>query len=291
MKYKIIHTTRYEYPNSVSGYHSVACLHPKSTEAQVCTDFSLRITPSPAEVIQRTDFFGNTIHYFSVQTPHRELLVEAQSTVTNVTPEPELNLGHRYTCQEAYTLLHADADKKNEVLQYMLPSPFVHWSDTIRAFAQGCFADDKPLVDAVKDLCQKIYQEFQFKPDFTTVHTPLETVLEARKGVCQDFSHLAIASIRSMGFAARYVSGYLETLPPPGKEKLQGSDASHAWISAYVPELGWCDFDPTNNVVPGQRHITTAWGRDYSDVPPLKGILLSSGQQKLHVEVDVVPMG
>jgi transglutaminase-like putative cysteine protease len=146
------------------------------------------------------------------------------------------------------------------------------------------------LYKCIEALCRKIYSEFDFVPDFTTVHTPIKDVLAAKKGVCQDFSHLAIACIRSFGFAARYVSGYLETLPPPGRPKLQGSDASHAWISVYIPDYGWCDFDPTNNIIPGERHIVTAWGRDYSDVPPLKGIIFSYGKHTLSVEVDVIPV-
>jgi transglutaminase-like putative cysteine protease len=166
----------------------------------------------------------------------------------------------------------------------------VKWDAEIKAFAADCFDDNVPLYECIAKLCRKIYTGFRFVPDFTTVNTPVKEVLAARKGVCQDFSHLAIACIRSFGFAARYVSGYLETLPPPGRPKLQGSDASHAWISVFIPDYGWCDFDPTNDVVPGERHIVTAWGRDYSDVPPLKGIIFSYGKHTLSVEVDVIPI-
>ncbi len=291
MKYKVVHKTVYTYKEPVSGYQSLACLYPKTTHTQTCTHFELKITPSPAEMVQRVDFFGNLVHYFSVQVPHKELVVEAQSQIENYFSEPELRLGSTYSCRQAKEIFQSDLAVKNEVLQFLLPSPFVHWDEEVIAFAGNSFPGDLPLYEAIMGFCKKIYTEFAFVPDATTVHTPLKTVLKEKKGVCQDFSHLALAGIRSMGFAARYVSGYLETLPPPGKEKLQGSDASHAWISAYVPGLGWCDFDPTNNVIPGERHLTTAWGRDYSDVTPLKGILLSSGQQKLDVEVDVVPLG
>ncbi len=171
-----------------------------------------------------------------------------------------------------------------------MPSPFVHWDEDIRRYARDCFAEEKSLYEAVRDFCGKIFREFAFDSRFSTVNTPLKTVLREKKGVCQDFSHLAIAGLRSLGFAARYVSGYLETLPPPGQRKLQGSDASHAWISAFIPGLGWCDFDPTNDIVPQERHLTTAWGRDYGDVPPLRGILSGSGRQRLKVEVDVLPI-
>lgn len=291
MKYRIVHRTTYRYKQPVSGYQSIACLYPKDTPTQTCTKFELKITPAPAEIVQRTDFFDNQVHYFSVQVPHKVLVVVAESTIENDFSEPELHLTSAYSCQQVREIFHNDLLTKNEVLQFTLPSPFVQWDEEIADFARACFDDNLPLFEAVRAFCNKIYTEFTFTSDATTVYTPLKTVLKEKKGVCQDFSHLALAGIRSMGFAARYVSGYLETLPPPGKEKLQGSDASHAWISAFVPGLGWCDFDPTNNVVPGERHITTAWGRDYSDVPPLKGILLSSGQQKLDVEVDVIPLG
>jgi transglutaminase-like putative cysteine protease len=291
MKYRVVHKTVYQYREPVSGYHSVACLYPRPTPTQVCSAFDLKITPAPAEVVRREDFFGNQVHYFSIQVPHKELVVEARSQVENHFSEPELHLNSSYGCREARELFQRDLNTKSEVMQYMLPSSFVQWDEEVQAFARDSFADDRPLYDSIKSFCGRIYADFAFIPDATTVHTPLKTVLREKKGVCQDFSHLALAGIRSMGFAARYVSGYLETQPPPGKVKLQGSDASHAWISAYVPGIGWCDFDPTNNVVPRQKHITTAWGRDYGDVPPLKGILLSSGQQRLKVEVDVVPTG
>lgn len=291
MKYKIIHRTVYSYKAPVNGYQSIACLHPKTTPSQTCSFFELKITPTPAEIVQRVDFFDNLVHYFSIQIPHKELVVEAQSQVENYYSEPELHLHPRYSCLEVKEILHRDQFIKIEVLQYLLPSPFVHWDEEIQDFARECFLNTQPFYDAIRFFCHKIFTEFTFMPEATTIHTPLKTVLREKKGVCQDFSHLALAGIRSMGFAARYVSGYLETLPPPGKEKLQGSDASHAWISVYVPGVGWCDFDPTNDLIPGERHITTAWGRDYSDVPPLKGILLSSGQQELEVEVDVIPLG
>jgi transglutaminase-like putative cysteine protease len=241
--------------------------------------------------VQRVDFFGNSVHYFSIQVPHKELRVAAKSTIENIVSGQELSYAEVYTCANAREAFLNDYQIKNEVMQYRLPSPFIQWDSEVEQFTRNCFAEEKSLFEAVRDLCSKIFHEFEFMPNYTTVHTPLKTILKEKKGVCQDFSHLAIAAIRSMGFAARYVSGYLETLPPPGKEKLKGSDASHAWISAYVPGIGWCDFDPTNNLIPRERHITTAWGRDYSDVPPLKGILFSSGQQKLTVEVDVLPVG
>ncbi|KAA6441760.1 transglutaminase family protein [Dyadobacter flavalbus] len=291
MKYKLIHKTEYKYAEPVSNYHSLLCLTPRTLPDQVCTEFRIEVTPEPSQIFERTDFYGNKTHYFSLHSPHKKLtvlttgVVERQSEMTGSLFIPSV-----VTCREARNRMLSERSLKIAFLEYMLPSPFVKWDQEIMDFAKDCFPDDRPLYECVELLCRKIYTEFKFVSDFTTIHTPIKEVLAARKGVCQDFSHLAIACIRSFGFAARYVSGYLETLPPPGKQKMQGSDASHAWISVYIPDYGWCDFDPTNNVVPGERHIVTAWGRDYNDVPPLKGIIFSYGKHTLSVEVDVIPL-
>lgn len=288
MRYKLTHRTKYSYLGPVNTYHSLVCLQPRTLVNQICHAFSLHITPTPVELVTRTDFFGNTIHYFSIDVSHRELIVVAHSDVESLPKEIVLtNLS--MSCLEARTYIWNTRSLKIELLQYLLPSPFIAWDDDIKKFAEGCFAESLPLYEGVKNLCHKIFTEFNFVSNFTNVHTSLKTVLKERKGVCQDFSHLAIACLRSMGFPARYVSGYIETLPAPGQKKLQGSDASHAWISAYIPSIGWCEFDPTNDIVPGERHIITAYGRDYGDVAPLKGIIFSSGKHSLSVEVDVIP--
>lgn len=285
MKYRLIHKTQYKYAGSVNSYHSLACVTPKNLPQQECSNFSLVISPFPDEISERTDYFGNTVHYFSIHKPHTRLTVLAKSLIeTRAFTIPEQPV----TCAEVRELLIHSL--KNKLLEYMLPSPFVYWDDDIRNYAKACFPDDEPLYRCARQLCHKIFAEFTYVPDFTTIYTPLKTVLKEKKGVCQDFSHLAIACFRSLGFAARYVSGYLETQPPPGKPKLQGSDATHAWVSVYVPGMGWCDFDPTNDVVPQERHIVTAWGRDYGDVPPLKGIIFSAGGHSFQVSVDVLPV-
>ena len=290
MRYKLTHRTKYNYFGSVSTYHSLVCLQPRQLEAQICRHFELRISPAPAEIVTRTDFFGNTLHYFSIDVAHKELIVIAESDVESFAKEP-VNEQLSMTCQAAKEHIWGTRALKVDLLQYLLPSNFIAWDDEITAFAQRFFLPDKPLYACVKDLCHAIFTEFKFDSNFTTVQTPLQTVLKEKRGVCQDFSHLAIASLRSMGFPARYVSGYLETLPPPGKKKLQGSDASHAWVSVYIPPLGWCEFDPTNDMIPQERHIVTAYGRDYSDIAPLKGIIFSSGRHTLSVAVDVIPKG
>ncbi|WP_394994879.1 transglutaminase N-terminal domain-containing protein [Emticicia sp.] len=286
MRYKLRHQTIYSYVNSVDNYQSVLCLQPQTLPTQICHSFNLAIEPSPIKIYSRKDYFGNTQSYFSLHEPHKRLVVIATSEI-EVLPKA-LPIISPITCEEASILFSHNQALKIELLQYQLPSHFIDWDDEIKAFAQTCLRPNTPLFEGVRQLSAKIFTEFQFKSGFTSVNTPLKTVLKERKGVCQDFSHLAIACLRSMGLAARYVSGYLETIPPIGRQKLQGSDASHAWISVYIPQMGWCEFDPTNNIIPQERHIITAYGRDYADVVPLKGIIFSSGDHKVKVEVDVV---
>jgi transglutaminase-like putative cysteine protease len=166
-------------------------------------------------------------------------------------------------------------------------TPVTSFEAGITNYALQSFTPGRPIYEAVYNLMGRIYKDFEFKPGFTTIATPLSEVMKQRKGVCQDFAHVGIACLRSIGLPARYVSGYIETLPPPGVEKLVGVDASHAWFSVFIPNIGWLDFDPTNNVVPSDQHITIGWGRDYFDITPLKGVILSSGPHRLSVSVDV----
>ncbi|WP_304200877.1 transglutaminase family protein [Flavobacterium alvei] len=288
MKYKLKHKTLYTYANAVHNYQSILCLQPRNSAKQICTNFQLEIEPKPSKIYSRTDYFGNIQHYFSLHESHKSLKVTVSSEIEVL--KNEVQPLSTITCEEARVKFTTDRPLKIEVLQYQLPSQFISWDEEIVAFAETCLRPNVPLFEAVLDLIKKIYTEFQFKSGATNINTPLKTVLKERKGVCQDFSHLAIASLRSVGIPAKYVSGYIETLPPKGKVKLEGSDASHAWISVYIPDMGWCEFDPTNNMIPQQRHIVTAYGRDFADVSPLKGIIFSSGEQKIKVEVDVIPL-
>jgi transglutaminase-like putative cysteine protease len=288
MKYKLTHKTTYTYTDAIHNYQCIVCLHPITSERQNCEDFKLTIEPNPQNLFARTDYFGNTQYYFSILKPHKVLQVIATSIVA-VFP-PKVPVANTITCAEALHLFSTKLVLKNELLQFQLPSPFIFWNEEIKLFAQTCLVPNESLYESIAKLSEKIFTEFEFNSGATTINTPLSEVLKLRKGVCQDFTHLMIACLRSLGFAARYVSGYLETLPPKGKVKLQGSDASHAWVSVYVPEMGWCEFDPTNNIISGERHIVTAYGRDYSDISPLKGIIFSSGEHKVKVEVDVIPI-
>lgn len=287
MKYKLKHKTLYTYVNAVHNYQSILCLQPRNSATQICRNFKLEIDPKPSKIYSRTDYFGNIQHYFSLHESHKSLKVVVSSEIEVL--NNAVQLFNTISCQDAVEKFKTDILLKTEVLQYQLPSQYVNWDEEIIAFALTCLKPELSLFEAVLDLINKIYTEFQFKTGSTNVNTPLKTVLKERKGVCQDFSHLAIASLRSVGIPAKYVSGYIETLPPKGKPKLEGSDASHAWISVYIPDMGWCEFDPTNNMIPQQRHIITAYGRDFADVSPLKGIIFSSGEHKVKVEVDVIP--
>jgi transglutaminase-like putative cysteine protease len=290
MKYKVVHKTTYDYGENVTTCHTLACLKPKNTALQTCSDYDLMVLPIPSDIIFREDFYGNGINYFNIQYPHKKLIVQASSIVDVSAPDSNKISNNNFTYSQSLSLFENDQDLRGELLQFLLPTDYVFWDQDILDFAKSSFSYDKLLIDCVKSLCGKIFKEFKFQANVTNVNTSIKTVLKEKKGVCQDFSHLALACFRAMGLPARYVSGYLETLPPPGKKKLQGSDASHAWISVYVPNYGWYDFDPTNNIEPKERHVTVAWGRDYGDVTPLKGIVFSSSVQALKVEVDVIPL-
>jgi transglutaminase-like putative cysteine protease len=250
------------------------------------------VDPIALDCSEHLDFFGNRVSYFSIEEPHLALTVTATSEVELVSESDSfLVSGMPWELVREQLRLGSHPDILT-ARQFVLDSGLVKASETLADYAAPSFPAGRPLVEAVTDFMRRIHDDFNFDPGFTTVTTPVPEVLEHRRGVCQDFAQLAIGGLRSLGLAARYVSGYLETLPPPGQEKLRGSDASHAWASVYVPDMGWLDFDPTNNVFPAQRHITTAWGRDYSDVTPLKGVLIAeSPQHQLSVSVDVEGVG
>lgn len=287
MNYAIRHTTCYRYSGSVASCHNEARLLPRDTPWQVCGDSQIAITPKPSLQSERLDFFGNRVLYFAVQDIHHELEVTIRTRIatgprplTPQTPSPAWE-------EVARIIRELPELSAMEARLYTLDSPFIRRDTTLAQYAQASFPAGRPLIEAALDLTRRIFREFTYDPHYTTLATPLHEVLESRRGVCQDFAHLAIGCLRSLGLAARYVSGYLETLPPPGQEKLIGADASHAWLAVYVPGLGWAEFDPTNDCMPGERHVILAWGRDYADVPPLKGVMSGGGAHTLEVAVDV----
>jgi len=275
----------------VSTGHNRLCLVPLNYNGQQCLSSNIKVSPTPDELVYQTDFFGNTLLFISIYKDHDQLEIVSESMV---------DIENRANADRAFKSPVAWVEVKNQVaihsdiyadvMQYTLPSIHVPTSEAIRKFAYDCFPEGATLWNGCQSLMQKIYSSLDFTPGFTTVNTPVESVLTSRKGVCQDFAHLMIACLRNMGLPARYVSGYIETFPPPGKEKLVGSDASHAWVSVYFPEIGWVEFDPTNNLLPSHNHITVAVGRDYFDVAPIKGIIFSSGKQNIVVKVDVERM-
>jgi transglutaminase-like putative cysteine protease len=286
-RYRISHETRYRYSKSVSLGHNEAHLLPREAPHQRVLQSELRIQPEPAVCLTREDFFGNAVTYFAVQEPHDTLVITAESQV-EITSVPTPDLDGSPAWEAVRERLRVDlGEEVLEARQFLLDSPFVSAAEPLHRYAMPSFPSGRPLLAAVHDLMRRIHADFVYDPAFTTVATPLAEVLAHRRGVCQDFAHLAIGCLRSLGLAARYVSGYLETVPPPGQPRVVGADASHAWFSVYVPGQGWVDFDPTNDQIPLGQHITTAWGRDYTDITPLKGVIFGGKTHKLSVAVDV----
>ena len=288
MKYRVRHTTAYQYGAAVNQCYNLAYVIPRHTSTQKVIRSDIKVSPTPSMLNKRDDYFGNTVCNFSLEKPHKDLEVTVESFIEKEdTPSLWLDMG--VSCQQVLERLK-NSSEINDIAacEFLFQSPMIPHSEELADFARDLFIADRPLLAAVTELNSRIFEEFHYDPSFSTVATPLSDVLEHKRGVCQDFAHLAIACMRSLGYPARYVSGYLETLPPPGQVKLEGADASHAWFSAYAPGEGWLDFDPTNNCMPGEQHITTAWGRDYADVTPLKGVLFGGGSSSImEVSVDV----
>ena len=287
MTYNLVHRTLYEYAEPVTVSHHAARVEPRRLPQQSVENFSLTIGPVPAIVKPRVDFFGNQVCGFSIQEIHQHLEITARSRVTvaaTTPPAPALS-------PEWAGVVELFSDPVSpgviEPYQFIFDSPLLGASPELADYARESFAARTPLLVAVADLNRRIFADFKFDPAATTVATPLEEVWEKRRGVCQDFAHLAIACLRSLGLPARYVSGYLRTRPPAGRERLVGADASHAWFSVYCPDVGWMDFDPTNNLLPAEEHITVAFGRDYSDVSPVAGVITGGGAHEVKVSVDV----
>jgi len=245
------------------------------------------ISPNPDVYNRYDDFFGNHVVYYAIEQEHKKLIVEVISHVQISRKHFEWDEIPRVSWEETRKILSANTAECIEIRQFLPPTNMTKITPEVKNYAQSSFWPSRPLFEAVNDLMERIYRDFEFKSGLTTVSTPVNEVLLLRKGVCQDFAHLAITCLRSMGLPAKYVSGYIETIKQPGKGKLVGADASHAWFSVFIPGLGWVDFDPTNNQVPTFQHITIGWGRDYADIAPLKGVIHSSRPHKLSVAVTV----
>jgi transglutaminase-like putative cysteine protease len=290
VKYKVTHTTKYDYDTPVPVCHNIVYLTPRNTELQSCSRHRLTVNPTPATNSKRTDYFGNAVTTFSVANSHRLLQITATSTVV-VTPR-DLPVADSTMAWEQVRD-HLAMDRSAEGLaayQFAFASPYVPFHPELGEYARRSFVPGRPILAAIRELNTRLHTDVKYDPKATTVSTPIMEVFEHRRGVCQDLAHLMLGCLRTLGLAARYVSGYLRTQPPAGKPRLVGADASHAWISVYGGKAGWIDVDPTNDSFPQSEHITIAWGRDFSDVCPVAGMFIGGGSHKLSVAVDVAPV-
>lgn len=287
--YRILHTTTYAYSEPVSLCQNVVHLSPRPCSRQQSERSVLNITPDPAVMEERVDYFGNPVGYFTIQEPHRELTVAVMHRVS-VQSEPPPEAAATPQWELVRDRLLTDRDPVwLDALQFAFDSRFTGADVNLGAYAAKSFPPGRPILEAALDLTKRIHTDFVYDPRATTMSTPVAEVFASRRGVCQDFAHLQIACLRTLGLAVRYVSGYLSTVPPPGRPRLVGADASHAWISIFCGDAGWVDLDPTNDQVIGDRHVLLAWGRDYDDVSPMKGVILGGGQHTIRVAVDVSP--
>lgn len=290
MRYRVWHRTTYTYDDSVSNSYGLAHVVPRQTHDQDVESCDVSVTPVPGDLSRDTDHHGNTVTYFQVADPHRELVVDVTSVVDSRTPRyDESTLATPW--EQARPGERPDVADAWSAVEFTLPSPLVEQPAAVHEYAARSLTPGRPVGEAVTDLMQRIHRDFEYRKGATTVTTTIPDVLAQRAGVCQDFAHLTVACLRSHGLAARYVSGYLATTPPPGKERVVGADASHAWASVWLPDGQWLAVDPTNDQWAGDRYVTVAWGRDYRDVPPVRGIIFTDSKRStLRVHVDVAPL-
>ena len=290
MKYSIRHKTTYNYSAPVHQSYHLLHLSPREVPHQ--TVVSRRITISPRSQLDwtGTDYFGNPFGILNLSTEHTCLIVDSEAVI-EVVPQslPKLDATAPWELLAEGRAVNAEFTQK-DVWQFAAASRHGRHVPDLAAYARTSFPGGCPVMVGVQDLTRRIFEDFTFDATATDVSTPVEAVFKARRGVCQDFAHLQIAALRTLNLPARYVSGYIMTHPPEGQQKLQGADASHAWISVWAPETGWVDFDPTNNVIPHGEHITIAYGRDFDDVCPISGVLLGGGAHTVDAAVDVIPM-
>jgi transglutaminase-like putative cysteine protease len=289
-KYQVTHLTRYAYPSNVASAHQLAHLTPRNTHWQTVQSHRIEIEPNPAERAEGVDYFGNGIVRFMIDAPHKVLSVVAESVVELVSNAPDAAAAWP-AWEQARALSGAWGPSVDlDVEQYRAASPMVPLLEESIAFARASFPPERPWLAAMLDLTRRIHAEFRYDPKATTLTTQVREVLEHRRGVCQDFAHLMLSCLRSLGLPARYVSGYVLNRVAPGEERLSGADASHAWVAGHCPGLGWVAFDPTNGKVADLEFVTVAWGREFSDVTPLRGVVLGPAMQKPTVAVTVQPL-
>ena len=290
MKYRVTHKTSYAGQEAVSIGHNQAWLEFRPVDHQFVESFSLTILPEPSVKTRRVDSFRNPVHAFSFNEGYQRLDVTATTLVTVRPPDTA-----PASCSAAWESIaatikqHVQNDDR-DAIEFAFASPRITWNAEMRAYALQSFTVSRPMMEAVRELTARIHHDFVYDSRATTVNTPVAEVFRLKRGVCQDFAHLQIAMLRSLGIPARYVSGYLRTIPPEGQPRLVGADASHAWLSVYCGSGHWTDVDPTNDALCSTDHIALAWGRDYGDVPPLTGVFMGGGQHRLIVNVDVLPI-
>jgi transglutaminase-like putative cysteine protease len=288
--YEVTHATTYHYHSPVTVSHHLLRISPRRLPRQFRLEHSIITDPVAATSSQRTDCFGNDVTFTTIEGAHRRMRVTSKSRVAvgpAFIPEPS----ETPEWESVRTMCRSDRSSAAlEAVEFTFASPVVPLGPPFAEYAAESFTRRRSILEAAIDLTSRIHADLTFDAAATTVSTPLLEVMEKRRGVCQDFAHFQIACLRSLGLPARYVSGYLESIPPPGQPRLVGADASHAWVSFFCPSIGWIDLDPTNDCLPSMRHITAAWGRDYSDVSPIRGVLLGGGEHTLSVAVDVVPL-
>jgi transglutaminase-like putative cysteine protease len=289
MLYTVRHRTTYHYEQDVAYSRLIAHLAPRVTPRQRPRAFSVSVAPSPGQRVERLDFFGNRTNWFVIDEPHGLLDILAESRVAvDAAPELVPDASPSWESERRGLELPGDPEVLDAV-QYAFDTPLTAVTNEVVEYARTSFRRGAPLLECLLDLNGRIHRDFKYEKDATDTSTTVEQVFELRAGVCQDLAHVGIATVRAMGLAARYVSGYLLTHPPPGRKRLIGADASHAWFAVWMPPLGWIDLDPTNDMLPSSEHITVAWGRDYGDVAPIHGIITGGSEHEVDVAVDVTP--
>lgn len=289
MRYKIVHSTRYGYSAAVSHCHNSVYMAPRDTDRQICSYANVHIVPEACSFTEKIDQFQNRVLDFSIYKPHDYLEVVAESEVEIKPFDWQPMLDYSASCEAVKEKIFRSSSKDVlDSITYLPQTNLTSSNERVAEFSNSIFQNDKNYVAAVQELNQAIHHSFAYDTSPSDVFTTAAEVMEHKAGVCQDFAHLAVACLRYAGFPARYISGYLETLPPEGEEKLIGADASHAWFAAFLPDMGWLEFDPTNNMLASGQHLITAWGRDYSDVAPLSGVISGGGYSvDMEVSVDV----